>query len=201
MASQQTFSNSDLNSDTMTEQVVNWIIENSEQSAYNAWKSIWDHCGSKLAGVLKNSGATDSQEINDTMHEAMSELFYNILRGAFRGESALCTYYIAIGKRRWLRMQREKKKKRVLADKHFVEPAIPPNQQRTNWRKIIADSFSDSSCADLLIEYYFVYQAHYKSLAEAVKRPHEDTEKVYERVRRQVNRCLQKLRKNIRREK
>jgi len=53
----------------------------------------------------------------------------------------------------------------------------------------------DSTCVETLTAYYFQYEANYLKMAHAIKRRVEEVETVYERIRRQVNRCLEKIKK------
>lgn len=53
-----------------------------------------------------------------------------------------------------------------------------------------------SSCIDTLYKYYFMHEANLDRMTNAVKHPKEVWQKAYERVKKQVSRCKNKLRRN-----
>ena len=182
--------------DCRTEKIVCWIRENSERSTSAAWNCIYHRCSQSFESVLRSIGAVDKNDCRDTMHEAMAELFFNVANGKFRGDSKLCTYLIGIGKNLWLKKKESQKKMVYRPDFEMIDPKSE-NINASDGMSSIRDALAASPCADILFEYYFVHDAHYGRLADAVKRPHEDRNKVYERVRKQVNRCLDKVRSSL----
>lgn len=77
-------------------------------------------------------------------------------------------------------------------------PNPEPDGTENEVRELVEKTFPlDSTCRRTLIGYYFVHAANYEEMVKATKRPNEDYNTVYGRLRRQVARCVEKLRKEL----
>ena len=71
---------------------------------------------------------------------------------------------------------------------------VDPQEARLMLLKLFPEG---SNCIDLLIDYFFVHDSNYYKLASAHKMKREPTEKAYERVRKQINRCVNKFKQEL----
>lgn len=83
-------------------------------------------------------------------------------------------------------------------DDSIDTPIEEKAKETVSLKAILKKSFEDGlPCLKTLTDYYLVYNADYENMAYAEKRKQDKIKPVYERVKKRVNRCLEKVRKSL----